>query len=74
MSQRTLGDTSGKIPVPFSVLIKYWVIFCSTLSNVSPLDIPNSEIFSPVYLTHLSDATSVHPLKQFEQGIFLFFF
>jgi len=74
ISQITLAETLGSIPDPSNVLIKYCVIFCSTLSKLSPVFIPNSGIFSPVYLTHLSDVISTHPLKQFEQDIFLFLY
>jgi hypothetical protein len=59
--------------VPFNVDVRNSIRACSTYERESPVSIPRTGTLIPVYLTHLSETISAHPLKQFEQDMFLFY-
>ena len=50
------------IPVPSNVELKKVIRACSTYDRESPFFIPRTGTSTPVYLTHLSEVISVHPL------------
>jgi hypothetical protein len=64
---------TGIIPAPVARFVMYVTICDSTVASVSPFSIPRAGMSFPVYFTHWSEVISVHPLKQFEQDIYLYF-
>ena len=66
------------IPVPSKKDTTFSINIFSTVSNESPVEIPNSSESLPVYLTQASAVISTHPLKQasggqVEQDIFIIY-
>ena len=57
-----MSPRSILIPVPSNVDVRNVIRACSTYDRESPVFIPRTGTSIPVYLTHLSETISVHPL------------